>query len=484
MHIGCVHAQAVDAAPTQCHVQGFRQDVLCGSVRRPLDPAAPTGKHIEVHYIVVPAKTREKYPDALFFFAGGPGQSAIGVAPEVQASFARLNNRRDLVFIDQRGAGSSAPLECNNGNPQARLSEILDPRQVAAQCKTALQKLPYASPADLRYFNTTIAMQDTEAVRQALGYERIDAVGISYGTRAVLEYQRQFPQRVRRALLDGVMPPDMVTMLSGSVDAQAAFDTLLHDCADNSACERRYPKLHARWESLLSGLPRTVSATNPANGKTESFTLTRQGLTGMVRAVLYAPTLASALPYAISEAAEQHFTPLVGLSSAIFISGNKAADLAMGMHYSVMCAEDYPRIATSNEKPGADFGNALVDAYRSVCASWFGTGKSVSNEPPPAFYSIPPSQSAVLVLSGGIDPVTPPRHGERVVKALGAKARHVVVSGAGHNILPIGCMRDVVTRFFDAASDAQALAVDTSCVGKIPKPGFYFPQEQTAGGSR
>ena len=89
---------------------------------------------------------------------------------------------------------------------------------------------------------------------------------------------------------------------------------------------------------------------------------------------------------------------------------------------------------------------------------------------PAGFYSLPASPSAVLVLSGGIDPVTPPRHGERVAKALGPLARHVVVANAGHGVMAIGCMRDVIFRFVDAVDDADALAVDAGCAAKVPRP--------------
>ena len=87
---------------------------------------------------------------------------------------------------------------------------------------------------------------------------------------------------------------------------------------------------------------------------------------------------------------------------------------------------------------------------------------------PEAFYTLPPAPVATLVLSGGLDPVTPPRHGERVAKALGAKARHVVVPNAGHGVMGIGCMRDVLYRFVDAASDDEALQVDAACVSADP----------------
>jgi alpha-beta hydrolase superfamily lysophospholipase len=94
---------------------------------------------------------------------------------------------------------------------------------------------------------------------------------------------------------------------------------------------------------------------------------------------------------------------------------------------------------------------------------------------PAAFYQLPPAPAATLLLSGGADPVTPPRHGERVRQALGAKARHVVVPQAGHGVMTIGCMRDVLFRFIDADSDEAALKVDADCARDLPRPGVFVP---------
>ncbi len=94
---------------------------------------------------------------------------------------------------------------------------------------------------------------------------------------------------------------------------------------------------------------------------------------------------------------------------------------------------------------------------------------------PAAFYTIPPSAAPVLLLSGGLDPVTPPRHAERVAKALGLKARSVVVANNGHNVTAIACMRDAVFHFVNAATDAEAQSVDMGCAAKVPRPLAFQP---------
>ncbi|MBI3367708.1 MAG: alpha/beta fold hydrolase, partial [Burkholderiales bacterium] len=316
-------------------------------------------------------------------------------------------------------------------------------------------------------YTTTIAMADIDAVRAALGIERINAIGASYGTRAVLEYMRQFQASVRRAVIDGVAPPDMVLPASASADNQATLDAVFDACAKDAACIRRYPALREQWQKLLSNLPRTVTLAHPTTGREERVTVTRDTVLGSVRGPLYVPSLAAALPVAIADGAEGRFAGLLGLATSLF--GGAGAGMASGMHFAVICAEDYPRLAQTTEVPGRDFGTGFGDIYRQVCDGW------PRGTPPPAFYTLPPAPVATLVLSGGLDPVTPPRHGARVTQALGAKARHVIVANAGHGVLGIGCLRDAVQRFLDAASDDEALKVDTSCAANVPRPPAFTP---------
>jgi pimeloyl-ACP methyl ester carboxylesterase len=473
-------AAAADAPPAPCRLRGVEHEALCGSVRRALDPARPAGPHIDVHYAVLPALARNKKPDPVFFFAGGPGQSAIDLAPQIAVLLGRFGNRRDIVLVDQRGTGRSAPLQCEAEDPALPLAEQFDLQRARARLAQCLQRLQALPHGDLRFFTTPIAMADADAVRAALGAERINAVGGSYGTRAVLEYQRQFPQRVRRAVIDGVAPPDMVLPASFSTDNQAALDALLAACAADAACNAREPGLAARWAALRASLPRKVTLAHPVTGRPETVEMSAPMLAGLLRAPLYVPALASALPAAMGEATRGRFEPLAAL--AVGLSGSRrSAQLAAGMHFAVVCAEDFPRLAAAADRPGADFGDAFADIYRDACAAL------PRAEVPPAFYSMVPATQATLVLSGGIDPVTPPRHGQRAAKALGALARHVEVPSAGHGVMGIGCMRDVLYRFVDAATDADALAVDAACVTAIPRPPMFalpVPAAVPQGGSK
>ena len=467
---GATHVAAADIDLKPCRLRGVQHPALCGQLKRPLDPAAATPVLIDVHVAVLPALARNKRPDPVFFLAGGPGQSAIDLAGPVGRLLGRFSNRRDIVLIDQRGTGRSAPLVCEGDETADRpLQDAVDPAQqvaLLARCREALQGLPHG---DLRRYTTTLAMQDAEAVRQALGVERINLVGVSYGTRAALTYLRLYPGAVRRVVLDGVAPPDMVLPQSFGVDAQAALDALLVWCRGDAACQRRHPQLAQQWAGLRAALPRNVTLTHPLNGREETVRMTVDVLAAMVRAPLYSPVLAAALPLAIEEAAAGRWSPLAGLAVALSSSA-RGPGLAQGMHFSVVCAEDLPlkagHAAPPAAPPATEFGN-LSAVYAQVCRDW------PRGEVDAAFYQVPVSASPVLLLSGAIDPVTPPRHAERMAKALGGRARHVVVPNAGHGVMGQGCLRDVVYRFVDQPDDAASLAVDAGCSAQVPRPVLF-----------
>ncbi|MBI3284882.1 MAG: alpha/beta hydrolase [Burkholderiales bacterium] len=442
------------AATTSCRIPDFPQEVRCGRIQRPLNPAQPDGKKIDIHYVVLPSQDRNKLQDAVFLLAGGPGQSAIKVAGWGQTALSRLNRRRDLVFVDQRGTGRSAPLQCPGLENSAEVLTQEQNDKLSAACLQDLQRLPYG---DLRYFTTSISVQDLEAVRLQEGYGKINLVGASYGTRAGLEYLRQYPQAVRRLVLDGVVPP---SMRLPAADAQKALLALFADCASQPACNKLYPDLARRWKSLQAGLPRKIELLHPRLGQPLKLEMTRDILLGLVHKTLYVPANVAALPYALTQAGQGNYAALLTLSGATVLPG--PAGIAYGMHFSVWCAEAYARPDSGQHKD--EFESMMSDMYARTCRQW------PRGEVPAAFFDIPRSASPVLLLSGGIDPVTPTRHGAAVAQALGPQARHISVENAGHGLLMHGCVRDVVYRYLNAKEDSEAQKVDAACVRQIPRP--------------
>ena len=451
-------AQALQA----CRLKGIEREVRCGALTLPENPDTPGGRTITVRYAVVPAVARHKAPDPVFVFAGGPGQAATRVAGSVLPLFRQLNTTRDIVFVDQRGTGSSNPLECERLPPTTPIARIFDIRFMQARLAECLRK----QDADLAQYATWIALRDLDAVRAALGAQQINLWGASYGTRAALEYLRQFPQHVRTVVLDGVAPPDMALPASMAVDADAALATLIAQCAADTACRQRHPALAQDLEGLLARAARgelRLEVAHPVNGRRESVTLDSAALGGLLRTPLYAPQLGAVLPYALAAAARGSSDALVGLSTAM--TGSLEQNFAEAMHFAVVCADDMPRVdAAALERARATrFGSAFTDLYVTLCQPLR------LRSPPPEFYEVKPSPAPVLLLSGGTDPATPPRHGEAVAKKLG-NAVHLIAPNLGHGVSMQGCAPEQITRFVRRASFE---GLDRDCLAKLPPPRFF-----------
>ncbi len=463
--MGALCLPAIAQADTKpCRIASFPQEVRCGQIQRPLDPSHPEGKKIDVHYVVLPSKDRNKLPDAVFLLAGGPGQSAIEAANFGETVLGKLNRRRDLVFVDQRGTGKSAPLRCPEMEANNKILDRDAVIKLTQNCMQTLQKLPYG---DLQFYSTSIAVQDLEAVRTAQNYGPVNLVGASYGTRVGLEYLRQFPQSVRRLVIDGVVPPDLAILAS---DAKPALEGVFADCLKNARCNAAYPDLAGTWKRLMNSPSRQVSFTHSRLGTTLTAQIVPDDIIGMVFKALYSPSMTSVLPYAITQAEKGKLDPLLTMSGSFNLPA--PGGLTMGMHYSVWCGEAYakPRKAGANMD---EFTQVMGSIYDKVCANW------PKAEIPKEFFTTPVSKSPVLLLSGGIDPVTPTRNGEVIAKALGSKARHISIDNAGHGLLMHGCVRNVVERFFAAKDDDEALKVDASCVRQIPRPLVWLPPVQS-----
>ncbi|MES2889742.1 MAG: alpha/beta hydrolase [Pseudomonadota bacterium] len=467
--VSAAAATAAVTTPPPCRLPGLPNEVRCGQLTRPLNPAQPQGPQIEVHYAVLPALTRQPRPDPLFVLAGGPGQSAIDLAPQVAGLFRRLNQQRDIVLVDQRGTGRSAPLVCEEPRHEPLAAQALGPQvERLMRCRDVLaRQAPLREVQDLRWFTTSVAVQDLDAVRHALGFARVNLIGGSYGTRVALEWLRQHPTHVRRGVLDGVAPPDMALPHSSGQDAEAAFEALLKACDTEPGCSARHPKLRRQWRDLMAGLPRAISVTHPVDGRRETVTLTPDLLAAWVRGPLYRPSLASALPAALAAAAEDdRWEGLVGLN-AVLSARQGPAQVALGMHFSVVCAEDQPAVPAPAAGTSLRWNDSGRQLYAQVCAQW------PRGEVPAGFTTVATSPVPWLLLSGGLDPITPPRHGQRMAEALGPLARHVVLPHAGHGLMGVGCLGEVITRFFDSVDDAGALAVDAGCAQDVPRPPMF-----------
>jgi len=445
-----------------CRLPGVETVARCGLHEVWEDRESRTGRRIMLRVAIVPAKARTREPDPIVVIAGGPGQGAVSLAAEVMPLFSRLNDSRDVVFLDQRGTGDSNPLDCDDDTqPLQMLFEDALPERLVRKCLQALD-------ADPRQYVTPIAMEDLEEVRAALGYDKINLWGGSYGTRAALEYVRRHGEHVRSMVLDGVAPATMKLPLSFVADGDAALQRLIEACEQEASCRRTYPDLRVMIVSLrgqLSRKPARATIQDPRTGDRATIQVNENVfLSGLFRP-LYVAELASLLPYGVSAAVSGDFNPL--LAQNLELADDIAENLAVGMHLSVICAEDIPRITREDLQAlnQSFFGRALVDDFMRACSIW-PRGKL-----PADYYAPVKSDVAALILSGGIDPATPPRHGEMVASTL-PNSRHFVAPSLGHGVSLHGCGPRLVESFIRAGS---AKDLDGKCLQRIPRPLFVLP---------
>ncbi|HSJ98690.1 MAG TPA: alpha/beta fold hydrolase, partial [Myxococcota bacterium] len=434
----------------------------CGTLEVWEDRQARTGRRIGLRVAIVPARLRARAPDPVVVLAGGPGQGAIALAAQVMPLFTRLNDTRDIVFLDQRGTGGSGALDCEDEQqPLQTLFEDALPQRLVARCLEQLE-------ADPRLYVTPVAMQDLEEVRAALGYPSLNLWGGSYGTRAAMEYLRRHGERVRSVVLDGAAPADMKLPLSFVADGDAALEGLLAACDAEDLCRQVYPDLRLMISSLrhqLERRPLRALIDDPRTGERSAIQVNENVfLSGLFRP-LYVAELASLLPFGVAAAVSGDFNPL--LAQNLELADDVAENLAVGMHLSVVCAEDIPRITPRDLAALATsfFGRALVDDFLRACALW------PRGELPEDYYAPVQSDVPVLVLSGGIDPATPPRHGERIAAGL-RRARHLVAPHIAHGVSLHGCAPRLIEEFVRAG---DAAGLDGECLKRIPRPLFLMP---------
>ena len=460
-------AQGIDLE--DCRLDGVSVPARCGVLTVFEDRAAGAGRTLDLKIVVVPAVSDTPEPDPLFLLAGGPGQAATDLAGPMLPLLAEVRRTRDLVFVDQRGTGGSGRMTCaffESDMDEEAVSESLQfdalPLDDLRECLVEVE-----ATADPRQYTTPVAMDDLDDVRTALGYETVNLYGGSYGTRAGLIYMRRHQERVRAAVLDGLAPASIRLPSSINADAHRALDRLFGDCAADAGCNQAFPDLPRTFARVIADLeanPRELDTTHPRTGEPFELTLTAASFAGGLRGVLYSPTVASLMPWTIARAAEGDFAPYLAQIVPLMDSGEV---LSLGMFFSVLCAEDVSQLAGGvAESLSADgiLGRLLIEVTTDACTVW------PAADLPAGYFEPVRSDVPTLLLSGDLDPVTPPRWGEEVLAGL-SNARHLVAPGAGHGVITRGCADDLVAEFIETGSHAD---LDAGCLERIRRPPFVL----------
>jgi pimeloyl-ACP methyl ester carboxylesterase len=447
-------ASRIPLAP--CHLDRLAEEVLCGSHEVFEDRAARAGRRLTVQIAVLPALRRAAEPDPLFILMGGPGQGARGAAPAVARYFKKIRRTREIVLVDLRGTGASAPLVCPGaGDELAALApDVAGPADVARCLR---------GQGDPRQYTHASALGDLDEIRQRLGYRHINLWGGSWGTRAALLYTLTYPLAVRSVVLDGAVPLSTEFPRTVATLAERALQLHLAACEADAACAAAHSGARAQIAALLTRLdagPIAISLRHPRTGAPTSLTLVRDVVVEMLRVMLYTPADAARLFQIVRHAANGDFGPLIAqfLRSASLSSDS----MAFGQTLSVLCSEDLPLVDRADfdrDAAGTSFRASYAETWRRRCRAW-------PRGPAIAFDRGATTPVPALILSGEHDPVTPPASGE-AMSAHFVNRLHVVVPGAAHNASFSGCVPDLIAEFIARGSTAP---MDTSCAARIAWP--------------
>jgi pimeloyl-ACP methyl ester carboxylesterase len=445
-----------------CRLEGIGEELFCGKFTVFENRETRTGRTIDLNVVVLPAVNQETKAEPLFDLAGGPGASSVDRADFYAGPGKDYRRRRDVVCVDQRGTGKSNRLSIpREKTPSYYLSEMF-PVDYVREMRQTLEKR-----ADLTKYTTSIAMDDLDDVREWLGYDRINLFGGSYGTRAALVYMRRHPEHARRAILLAVAPTDLKMPLHHAESAARAMDLLLDECERDAACHTAFPRIHDDWSSVLAQLVKQSQRVeySPAGNATPGTVEIQRGVFGeKIRTFMYDRDKAARIPLIVHRAAAGDFAPF--LKEAI--PPSIPDFIADGAYLSVTCAEDVPFINQSEAaqlNAGNPFGDYRVFQQTRACGMW------PRGQIPTDFLEPVHSNAPVLIFSGNMDPVTPPKYGAEVARYL-PNSTHVVIPEAAHGVDGLkdpGCIDRIAIEFLDKG-DAKNL--DVSCITRMAPPPF------------
>ncbi|MDG2175389.1 MAG: alpha/beta hydrolase [Gammaproteobacteria bacterium] len=447
-------------------------DSLCTRFSVPENYADPESRQIELKVMIIPSLSDLPEPDPLFLLAGGPGQAGTDLVRVAQV-FGRTRTERDIVMVDQRGTGELSPFDCQMDEEEAKVLEVQDPdtEEILAIQMTLFRECLADTEADPEFYTTDIAMRDLDAVRDFLGYSKVNLWGASYGSRAALAYLQAYPENTRTVIIDAIAPISLILPLYTERDATASMEKLLADCGVNESCNTAYPDLESSFRQLLDRLetPEPVTLVDSRDFSSIETSLSRDEFLGFIRQVLYSREAQRLVPFIINQALNGNFQPVIALSGQY-----AEADINQGMFLSVICSEDYSLI--TEELSSAESGNDyLLDTEMfnrfilEACQFW------PKREVPASYFEPVTEDKPVLVFSGAYDPITPPVWGELVHENL-PDSLHLVLDGFGHGTLFTQCTAGIMFDFIEAGT---LDSLETECTSQFGRRPFFV----TPGGS-
>ncbi|MFK0253709.1 alpha/beta fold hydrolase [Streptomyces sp. NPDC090445] len=448
----------------------------CGTLTVPENRSRPDSRKITLGVAIVPAKSGNPKPDPIVWLAGGPGDDAVGEAK--MAIDGGLNRNRDVIFMSQRGTYSATPrLTCPNIDEfNARATGLVynapSTERLHVDATRACREQLASRGADLSAYNDTESAADYADLRAALGVDRWNLFGISYGTHLALIAMSQHPEGIRSVGIDGILPPSTAGSALTWSSAKQGFDGLFKACAEDPACNRRYPDLSATFERLVRALeakPVTTTVTLPGSRKQVKVVLDGGALVNWLTSATH---VAEGVPRSLDELAHGKPQRIAQQWAAGKYSPQAVGRVAHGLVYGVFCSEWTPYETQTQALRG---GQDVYPSFpRSVLAQ---APQLTSLRPDCDVWNVPAAPRSIrdatrsdiptLALSGGFDAQTGAANGPYVARTLN-RAKVVTVPYEPHVVFATSkCAQKITSSFFD-----NPAAPDTACLESLDPPEF------------
>jgi pimeloyl-ACP methyl ester carboxylesterase len=422
----------------------------CGTVVVPENRALAGGRTIRLRVAVVPARDGGSSSDALLYLTGGPGGSAIADAAGMTRLFSTTNETRDIVLLDQRGTGSSNRLVC----PLPRKPLGADAKAIRAYVRSCLARFP----DDIRQYTTVPAMEDVAEVVRALGYERVDVYGVSYGATAAQYLLAQHPELVRSVILDGGTLLDVPIFELWGKNGDRSLRSIVARCARSPRCARAYPRVRSEMFEMMTSLRR-------APVRVDGTVIGPAQAAGTIQWLTRTPAGAARIPWIAHRAVVGDWDPLV---LAMDEAGTGAAETRQLMYWSIVCNEPWARRDPARTR-AASRGTYLAERAAADAALAAVVCSAMPKAAQPAWSKARiRSDVPVLLVVGGDDPQDPLANVRDASRELPA-SRTIVVPHAGHVALQLGCTARVAQQF---VARGTADGLDTRCVARYAPPPF------------
>jgi pimeloyl-ACP methyl ester carboxylesterase len=428
--LGVVTTGTAAAAPLSPCTTPAGDRALCGRVAVPLDRSGALPGAVRLRVRALPPRRGRATTGTVLALAGGPGQAAVPLLDDFATVLGPALRTRQLVTFDQRGTGGSGRLRCAALSGRGSLVEVV------GRCAGEL------GPRRTTYTSAT-SVADVEAVRAALGVERLILFGASYGTKVALMYAATYPQHVERLVLDSVVPPQGVDPFQRATLASIprVVRTL---CAGDCAFTRDPAVDLARLARRLAHRPLRGSVID-GDGRSRHAAIGEPGLLALLLAGDFDRFTRAATPAAVRAALNGDVAPLLRLtarSSAGVLTTTGDSDAL----YAATTCEDGavpwpPGTPTGQRRPLVDaaaraipdtafapFDRATVRALGTadLCRAW---------PESPIVQTLPPLPPVPTLILSGDDDLRTPRADAAALAAQLPDVRLLRVHDAAHGVL-------------------------------------------------